>query len=269
MNYPNDANGRALACVEASGGETGAGPILFGTGIASRNHPQTRHTLARDLRHKIGRSVSLSGWQARSWPTRKSILTNSGGNCPRENCNGKRRGTSVVRRTRTPSPPARNLPTRLRTTRANSKSPRSPDSSILISSRPCSSGYTTMLANGIRQAIATYTWISIACSSCCTSSILSLPRCEAFNKRVNSARYRRNSAASGRRSVRCPKRASVFDAERLKEIIAELSAELKPLTRDARLQDIDQTLVLVDGSLITAFPAIMEASWRKKNSNSR
>jgi len=59
--------------------------------------------------------------------------------------------------------------------------------------------------------------------------------------------------------------ATVFDADRLKEIIAELGAELKPLARDARLQDIDQTLVLVDGSLIAALPSIMEASWRKQN----
>ena len=62
--------------------------------------------------------------------------------------------------------------------------------------------------------------------------------------------------------------ATVFDAERLKEIIAELGAELKPLARDARLQDIDQTLVLVDGSLIAALPSIMEASWRKQNKGS-
>jgi hypothetical protein len=57
--------------------------------------------------------------------------------------------------------------------------------------------------------------------------------------------------------------ATVFDAERLKEIIAELGTELRPLARDTRLQDIDQTLVLVDGSLIAALPSIMEASWRK------
>ena len=62
--------------------------------------------------------------------------------------------------------------------------------------------------------------------------------------------------------------ASVFEAERLKEIIAELGAELKPLARDARLQDIDQTLVLVDGTLIAALPSIMEASWRKQNQGS-
>jgi hypothetical protein len=62
--------------------------------------------------------------------------------------------------------------------------------------------------------------------------------------------------------------ATVFDAQRLKEIIAELGAELKPFARDARLQDIDQTLVLVDGSLIAALPSIMEASWRKQNKGS-
>ena len=62
--------------------------------------------------------------------------------------------------------------------------------------------------------------------------------------------------------------ATVFDAERLKEIIAELGAELKPLGRHARLKDIDQTLVLVDGTLIAALPKLMEASWRKSETGS-
>ena len=62
--------------------------------------------------------------------------------------------------------------------------------------------------------------------------------------------------------------ATVFDAQRLKEIIVELGAELKPLGRDVRLQDIDLALVLVDGSLIAALPSIMEASWRKQNDGS-
>ena len=61
---------------------------------------------------------------------------------------------------------------------------------------------------------------------------------------------------------------SVFDADRLKEIIAELGSQLKPLGRDTRLKDIDQTLVLVDGTLIAALPRIMEASWRKQNDGS-
>ena len=57
--------------------------------------------------------------------------------------------------------------------------------------------------------------------------------------------------------------ASVFDAERLRRIIAELGAELKPLSRDERLRDIPLALVAVDGTLISALPQIMEASWRK------
>ncbi len=56
---------------------------------------------------------------------------------------------------------------------------------------------------------------------------------------------------------------SVFDADRLKEIIAELGGQLQPLSQDKRLCDIQQTITLVDGSLIAALPKIMEASWRK------
>lgn len=58
---------------------------------------------------------------------------------------------------------------------------------------------------------------------------------------------------------------SVFDADRLKEIIAELGQQLEPLAPDKRLCDIQQTITLVDGSLIAALPKIMEASWRKAN----
>lgn len=56
----------------------------------------------------------------------------------------------------------------------------------------------------------------------------------------------------------------VFDPERLKGIIAELGERLQPIAGDARLTDIQQTITLVDGSLIAALPSIMEASWRKQ-----
>lgn len=62
--------------------------------------------------------------------------------------------------------------------------------------------------------------------------------------------------------------ATVFDAELLKEIIAELGEELKPLARDARLQDIQQTITLVDGTLLAALPKVMEASWLKSKTGS-
>jgi hypothetical protein len=58
---------------------------------------------------------------------------------------------------------------------------------------------------------------------------------------------------------------SVFEAERLQEIMAELGEQLEPLAQDKRLADIQQTITLVDGSLIAALPKIMEASWRKAN----
>ena len=62
--------------------------------------------------------------------------------------------------------------------------------------------------------------------------------------------------------------ATVFDAERLKDIIGELGQQLQPLALDKRLQHIDHTITLVDGSLIAALPRIMEASFRKATTGS-
>ncbi len=61
---------------------------------------------------------------------------------------------------------------------------------------------------------------------------------------------------------------TVFDAERLKDIIGELGQQLQPLAQDKRLQNIDHTITLVDGSLIAALPRIMEASFRKAKTGS-
>jgi hypothetical protein len=62
--------------------------------------------------------------------------------------------------------------------------------------------------------------------------------------------------------------ASVFDSDRLKEIITELGAQLEPLQKDTRLKDVDKTLVLVDGSLLSVLPSLMEASWLKAGTGS-
>ena len=62
--------------------------------------------------------------------------------------------------------------------------------------------------------------------------------------------------------------ATVFDPQRLKEIIGELGAELKPFARDARIKDLDHTLTLVDGTLLSAMPEIMQASWLKEHTGS-
>ena len=61
---------------------------------------------------------------------------------------------------------------------------------------------------------------------------------------------------------------TVFDPDRLKEIIGELGDQLQPLAQDKRLSDIKQTITLVDGSLIAALPRIMEASFRKATTGS-
>jgi len=43
---------------------------------------------------------------------------------------------------------------------------------------------------------------------------------------------------------------------------------LKPLARDSRLKDLDLTLTLVDGTLLTALPKLMQASWLKRTTGS-
>ena len=99
-----------------------------------------------------------------------------------------------------------------------------------------------------------------------------------FNPIVTSLRgiQQASELAKVQKKLGCPRAAlgslseaaSVFDAELLKEIIAELGAELKPLERDARLKDIQHTMTLVDGTLIAALPKVMEASWLKSKTGS-
>jgi hypothetical protein len=55
---------------------------------------------------------------------------------------------------------------------------------------------------------------------------------------------------------------SVFEPERLKEIIAELAAQLEPLGRDPKLKDVRQTVTLVDSTLLSILPHLTEASLR-------
>jgi len=51
----------------------------------------------------------------------------------------------------------------------------------------------------------------------------------------------------------------VFEPERLKEIIAELGAQLKPVARDPRLKDLQHVVTLVDGSLLKGLPILVQA----------
>jgi hypothetical protein len=61
---------------------------------------------------------------------------------------------------------------------------------------------------------------------------------------------------------------SVFDPDLLKEIIAELGEQLQPIAADSRLKDIQQTVTLVDGTLLAALPRMMEASLLKRATGS-
>jgi hypothetical protein len=61
---------------------------------------------------------------------------------------------------------------------------------------------------------------------------------------------------------------SVFNPELLREIIAELGEQLQPIAADSRLKDIQQTVTLVDGTLLSALPQMMEASLLKQATGS-
>jgi hypothetical protein len=52
----------------------------------------------------------------------------------------------------------------------------------------------------------------------------------------------------------------VFQPERLKEIIAELGAQLEPIARDSRLKDVREVVTLVDGTLLKGLPVLAEAA---------
>ncbi len=60
----------------------------------------------------------------------------------------------------------------------------------------------------------------------------------------------------------------VFDAERLQEIIAELGEQSHSLGRHSKLDGIQQNITLVDGSLVSALPDIMQASLLKATTGS-
>lgn len=99
-----------------------------------------------------------------------------------------------------------------------------------------------------------------------------------FNPIVTSLRGLRQASelAKVQKKLGCPRASlgslseavSVFDPERLKEIVAELGTELQPLGRDPRLRDVPGALTAVDGTLIAALPKLMQASLLKRSTGS-
>jgi len=52
---------------------------------------------------------------------------------------------------------------------------------------------------------------------------------------------------------------TLFEPERLKQIITELGEQLAPITKDSRLKDVRQAITLVDGSLLKVLPWLSQA----------
>ena len=92
-------------------------------------------------------------------------------------------------------------------------------------------------------------------------------RFAACNKPANSRTSRRSWAAPRTSLGSLSESVTVFDPERLKEIIGELGEQLQPLGRDPRLKDIRDTVTLVDGTLLSILPHLTEASLKPTNTS--
>lgn len=99
-----------------------------------------------------------------------------------------------------------------------------------------------------------------------------------FNPIVTSLRglQQASELAKVQKKLDCPRAslgslseaASVFDPERLKEVVSELGDELQPIRRDPRLRDVPGALTAVDGTLLSVLPKLMQASFLKRSSGS-
>lgn len=98
-----------------------------------------------------------------------------------------------------------------------------------------------------------------------------------FNPAVRSLRaiQQASELKKVQKKLGCPRAAlgslseatDVFEPERLKEVIEELAAQLKPIERDARLGEVKHILTAVDGSLIPTLSRITEAAYIKSPSD--
>lgn len=99
-----------------------------------------------------------------------------------------------------------------------------------------------------------------------------------FNPAIRSLRSIQQSSQlkEVQRKLGCPRTSlgslsesvTVFEPERLKGIIAELSPQLSAVHHDSRLKDLRGTLTLVDATLVNALPSMTEASFLKRKNGS-
>src|SRR3972149_3279530 len=99
-----------------------------------------------------------------------------------------------------------------------------------------------------------------------------------FNPIVTSLRglQQASELAKVQKKLGCPRTslgslseaATVFDPQRLQEIVTELGQQLQPLGRDPRLRDLPGALTAVDGTLLSALPKLMQASCLKRTTGS-
>lgn len=62
---------------------------------------------------------------------------------------------------------------------------------------------------------------------------------------------------------------SVFEPDRLKEVIRELGDKLAPVVKDSRLKDVKHTLTLVDGSLLAVLPWLSQSMLQEPTDESK
>ena len=83
-------------------------------------------------------------------------------------------------------------------------------------------------------------------------SVVSASKLKKVQKKLNCARASLGSLSEANR---------VFDAQLLLPIMEELASQCKPISHDARLDDVKGILTLVDGTLLKALPKLVEAMW--------
>ena len=120
------------------------------------------------------------------------------------------------------------------------------------------------VANAIAPAIGRCITTITACSSCSTSSTPS-STCSGDFQQASELKNVQKKLGCPRTSLgSLSESVTVFDPERLKEIIAELGGQLEPLGRDPKLKEVRQTITLVD-STCSILPHLTEASLRPSN----